>query len=1013
MKINLNFSFLLCFLYLINSIICDDFKCPEKGKVGELRVPNVLSLIDKQTGYRSSVEISNSIYYNTLVHDYFDVKNNVGYIDLEQTIHDTMSRSYYYHSTDEKITVRGNTCNRLDLTQNGKITSIKEWFEPKDIVDKSEIFKDLVHLGPTGLMIYANSISDKASFIGSELIEGRTVNHWFYCTNPNGPYIDFYFDVKTSLPHRFSLYYPEWIETQEVISVNETQTVKKQIDSKSKYVYNFYMFEPLVITSDDAIQYPLGYGCARKGTRASTPLPDFSNVKEFTMDMEAILTYPDSDPIKSTARVMKRGDVISYEIQEDTDFVRSIEMPPPLGRFEVDEHTGRCRYLTSDYSSDVTLITRWPFHQDRGFNLFYYLVMKPTRDHAPTFIGEIPLGPLRVEEYRAANFFLNRVDAIVDYYYTQNTSNSVPSKVIFTPDRRNSYYSSVDVPTQVEVTIVNYEDGYIYYEDRFDVSGCYEEPGSYTWFQLFISNPWTSEYNLEQIKETTESYLASFIPITRIGEIHAQQVDSNVYITVKLYDRVHFIEAYRRSNQFTVMNPSNIVQRFKVEDCEQLCSANPDCNDFSYCDDYDCSIFTDHYEWAQKEYKPGCRYYTRSITEVTPLVNKNYLSTMEHVLQQIRNKISSGEFVLDISGLTIEDLFVVNGPEEIGDIAQELHTSGSTPLRAEDFPMLNTNRHFNEAQFKMEKSTLQDCFMACVNDDDCNTLSYCVNQNKECILSGETSGSLKDALEDKTSHADGCNIYQKSFMNLFHEYPGKSLVLDAVSTISNVPIGDCAKTCAQSSDFNCESFDYCQDSYPRNESVCFLHVNHIEIDAVHQINATNWKAAESGCSHYSKKSELDYEHKVGLALKDNTKESIVGTFDHLSLEHCASRCNSDPNCFTLEFCESIDYNQVSDSSVSLTSCALTNLKPSNANQPGLFEETKSTKKICSIYINHNKITGKSKTDPQPSALIKPPESSTKSNNLKIAFGLGTIVCLMAFAGGFIGYKFAARKGVIS
>ncbi|XP_025018338.1 uncharacterized protein LOC112539787 [Tetranychus urticae] len=195
----------------------------------------------------------------------------------------------------------------------------------------------------------------------------------------------------------------------------------------------------------------------------------------------------------------------------------------------------------------------------------------------------------------------------------------------------------------------------------------------------------------------------------------------------------------------------------------------------------------------------------------------------------------------------------------------------------------------------------------------------------------------------------------------------------------------------------------------RNESVCFLHVNHIEIDKVHQINATNWKLAESGCSHYSKKSELDYEHKVGLALKDDLKESIVGIFDHLSLEHCASRCNSDPNCFTLEFCETIYYNQVSDSSASLTSCALTKLKPSKDNQAQLFEVTKSNNKICSIYINHNKISGKSKTGPQPSALIMPSESPTKSNNLKLAIGLGTIVSLMAFAGGFIGYKFSPKK----
>ncbi|XP_025018246.1 uncharacterized protein LOC107370228 [Tetranychus urticae] len=709
MKMDLNFSFLLCFLYFINSIFCDDFKCPERGKVGELKVPNVRSLIDKQTGYYASVEVINPTR-NNLIHDYYDWQNSVGFVDLEATIQDKMNRRYYYHPTEEKIAIRENTCTRMDLTQNEKVESVKDWFEPTDIVANSEMFKDFIYLGPTVLMIYANSISDKASYVGSELIEGRSVNHWFYCTNPNGPYIDFYFDVKTSLPYRFSLNYPKWIETQEVISVNETRTVKKQVDSDEKYVYNFFKFKPLVISSNEAIPYPLGYGCARKGTHPSTPLPDFSQTPRFSMDMEAIITYPDRDPIKSTARVMKLGDIISYEIQEETAFVRSIEMPTPLGRYEVDEHTGRCSYLTSDYSKDVTLITRWPFHEDRGFNLFYYLVMKPPRDHAPTFIGEIPLGPFQVEEYRAANFFSNRIDAIVDYYYTLNTSYYTPSKVIFTPDRSDYYYINgyTNAPTQVEVTIINYENSDIDIEDRFDVSGCYEQPGSFTWFQLFYSDPDLTDFNMEALKRSTQDYLINFIPITRIGEIHTQQIESNLYFTVKLHDRVHFIDAYRHRQPYTINNPSNIVKRFKVEDCEQLCSSTPNCFDFSYCSDYDCSIYAKtnmYYDYVETEYKKDCKFYSRSSSvDVSPLVRANYLSTMPHLLQQIRIQVQT-------QGRGFEDLFVVNGPDEIGDISQELHRRGSfRPLRTEDFPMIKSDRHFKEAQFKIEKGSLQNCF---------------------------------------------------------------------------------------------------------------------------------------------------------------------------------------------------------------------------------------------------------------------------------------------------------------
>ncbi|XP_025018434.1 uncharacterized protein LOC112539883 [Tetranychus urticae] len=878
-----------------------------KGKVGELKVPNVLSLIDKQNGYHASVEVINPTR-NNLVHDYYDLQNEVGFIDLEAAIQSKIYRRYYYHSTGEKIAVREGICKRLELTQNEKIESIKDWFQPKDIVASSEMFRDLVHLGPTVLMIYANNISDKASFIGSELIE------------------------------------------------------------------------------DDPIPYPLGYGCTRKGTLPSTPLPNFSQVNNFNLDMEAIITYPHHDPIKSTARVMKRGDVISYKIQENDGSVRFIELPPPLGRFQVDEHTGQCSHSTTDYPFDVTLVTRWPSDKNQVFNLFYYLLMKPPKDQALTFIGDIPLGPFRVEEYKATNFFRNGIAAIVDYYYAQNTSNSVPSKVIFTEDP-SDYYS---YETQVEVTIINYKEVYIDYEDRFDVSA---------------------------IRQSTEEYLTSFIPVTRIGEIHAQQVDFNVYVTVKLYDRVNLIKGYLLHNTYKINNPAYIVKRFKVEDCEQLCSATEKCFDFSYCDDYDCSIYqsTRGSQYSTSfHYTEGCTSYSRSKYQfdLIPLVNKNYLSTISHVLQQIRNKVSSGKFRL--LGLSAEDLFIVNGPEEIGDISQELHKRGSfKPLRGEDFPIIKTDRHFNEGQFKIEKSTLNECFMACLNDDDCNTLSYCVNQNKECILSGETSSSLNNTFEDKTSHADGCDIYQKSFINLFHEYPGKNLVLDAVSTIPDVPIGDCASTCAQSESFNCESFDYCENNNNRNQSICLLHVNHIVIDKTREINITNWKFAEAGCSHYSKKSELDYEHKVGLALKDDMKESIVGTFDHLSLEHCASKCNSDPNCFTLEFCETIDYNQISGRSASLSSCTLTNLKPSNI-QHHLFEESKTKTKICSIYINHKKIIGKSEADPpiQTNTTESLTKTSTKSNDFSLAIGLGTIAFILAFAAGFTGFRFTPKEGFV-
>lgn len=52
-------------------------------------------------------------------------------------------------------------------------------------------------------------------------------------------------------------------------------------------------------------------------------------------------------------------------------------------------------------------------------------------------------------------------------------------------------------------------------------------------------------------------------------------------------------------------------------------------------------------------------------------------------------------------------------------------------------------------------------------------------------------------------------------MNLFHEYTEKILILDAISNLSSLSVAECAKTCLQSNEFDCESFDYCKKSDSR------------------------------------------------------------------------------------------------------------------------------------------------------------------------------------------------------
>ncbi|XP_053208135.1 uncharacterized protein LOC128392176 [Panonychus citri] len=1007
--------FSIGFILLVN---CDDFKCPSIGTKKGKKVPDILKLIDKQNGYYSTVEVNNEDREN-LVHEYFNVDSRFGFVDLQAMRQDGMNRRYYYHDTEEKIAVLDNRCARMDLTQSEKVESIKDWFEPADIVEKSEIFKEFLHFGPSVLMIYANSIGDKASFIGTELIDGRSIDHWFYCIEDAGPYIDFYFDTENSFPYRFSLYYPK----------SETfgnETVQTEEGRHSSYVYNFFIFKPLVISPYEPMPYPVSYGCARKDSKWQKPLPEFTSITKFTLDMEAVITYPNGEIIKSTARVMKHRDVYSYEITESEGTTRSIENPPPLGRWEVDEFTGSCKYYTSDYQSHITLVTRWPFFKDRGFNLLYYIVMKPTTEARPSYVGTFDLGPEIIEEYRAKNFIRNSIDAIVDYHYPVSNSSTdpdnVPAKIVFTKDRSQNYIT--DTPDQIEVTIIDFRRDYFDFEDRFDVSGCYEDFGMYTWFQLVFSNPSLSStsYNLQILRSEVHEFLTEFIPITRISDIVINPVDYNFYVNVKLLDRIHFIEAYRPNQDGRLENPDMIVKSPRIEDCEQACTSNPACFEFSYCPDFTCSMTTSN-GYTQVYYEKGCTHYSVEFhNEASDFVKQNFLSSMKSVLHQIRRKIDQDLLVVRAISSSAEELFIVHGPEEIGDLTeQQVGDFDDLPnfFQGDEYPLIQPDRRLNSGIATLIKIDYLECLSLCENDDDCNSLSYCPNQNKECILSSETTYNLETSTETLTDKAEGCNIYEKSFTNYFTKYPGKSLDVDAAAIKEGIEFTDCAKECLNTKDFNCESFDYCSSHFQKNDSVCFLHVNHLTADPKHSVNITNWKIAESGCDHFSKKADHDYRHIVAHQFSPATQ--VIGTYEELPLEECAAKCNSNPvNCYTFEYCEKPE-NLEDDSGdmfyftsiIIKSTCRLSNFKPttiSNTNDPEFrkyFDKSLSDETICSIYVNQEKI---SKSSGNKDKLNIKPEQKDRTS---LAFGFGSFFFILAFAIGAIGFIYAQKNNLIN
>ncbi|XP_053206245.1 uncharacterized protein LOC128390535 [Panonychus citri] len=938
------FSMFLQFLFSISFIIfhsCEAFTCPDKGKTGASQVPLITSLVAHQTGYQTKIELVTGSGHLFTIDETFNQLNFVGNVKVNDGA-GYQHKFFWYHLEAKESFFVGidQSCSAKNLTDNVKKSIINDWLAYSRLSDETDISNDPQVLGPMLLFTYMRSKLDNLRYLDKVNLDGRQVYQWFYCLKDDGPYIDVYFDSNNNFPVRLVATYPD--------------------DPTLTTTLNVITFEPLTNQLNDLITYPYGYGCERLNP-STIVIPQFAQADTFTLDMEAALffTQPDRSAV-TTARIARYQGIYSYDLKENGLSKRIVHDPKLLIDFQIDPISGSCfEDQASNGAGYGFTYLRWPYAENEAYNLLDDSVLN-LESKKLNYMGQIVEENKRLDIFEAKlnSFFAfpddAKFDGLVTYFFPaiydkrQSVRNQAPLRMVIKPSRELTEIYAVKVVEKIDIKVIEYQEKAIDFEDRFDISECFDKPEDYTWFQIVFSGKkddlesWKDQD--EVLKSITRKVL-SFIPEIRIPDIQVSYLGSVVYISCKLLERPSYQYDFYKTPGFTVENPTKIIQRDHEQDCGEICSEDEFCTNFAYCNNLECRLFssTKGTTYPFIEESTDCDGFSRNNYFVSPKtqVEANFLKSSKSLIHEIKAKISKGELNVKDPNLSALDLFIVSGPDELGD-PDKLFQDDDVGLTniADHYQVFLSGRRLSQGN-SMLGLDYSSCLNECDNDDNCLIVSFCSSRKGECILGNST----ENINQESTYSSEGCNILSRSYSSFFKKLPGRSLIFDAEQTLENISVEDCARACVQSSSKSCEAFDYCPEAGMVQNSktkikACFLHTFHLAKDSASAIDGKIWNFTETQCDHYAKILSKDYKQLVGYKFNLNEESMILQTSD-VSLENCAGSCITTGNCKSFDYCE----NQ-SQSGMITSKCRLSSIKPDAKSSKSL----ESSIERCSIYV---------------------------------------------------------------
>jgi len=614
------------------------------------------------------------------------------------------------------------------------------------------------------------------------------------------------------------------------------------------------------------------------------------------------------------------------------------------------------------YVQDLFLHQPEFFRTDDGF---HYLGQYNVRN-VPTMVFERTISqfnPTNLEKtHRSKNqvyidFILENMNgiesdhAIVTHYYP--TVND-----FFGKD-----YEHLKVPMKIEIRLFSNEErieeiakltinvaSFRRYDENkhklYDVSKCATHEYDYNWFLVQFDDTPDAVKKYRRFESQIKDSFIQLLQLSpfRFGEVIVDSDENSLYITAKLMELAQ-VEGYFRSEEGkTIQNPTGEETYADTEElCARRCFSNKNCGAYAYCGKLDCKLWTD--EKFDEEFDPKNKkeYDWNKLNRTS---EEDCVLGTRFVKYNKNAHISNREFLenLDelISKKSLETLGVVNEKSEIEpftatklqvNVQPGRHTKSSSNFNDEKlddernhikyndlFTIVKSGEVFNhrivkEDQEKKKENVrlvgannqmyLWECQLMCINNNDCQSLSYCSDSN-ECVL---TSLNTTQDIENYTTKNHKCSTSIKNYLAGYHKHNQRGIVDGYEKKIDykDVTPEICSSIC--SNDEKCLSFDVCREEIEGSEKeklVCYLHNVHSSQNKGKDDKKKDKdedKKSKLGlkkhCDHYTYKHSLEFNEYTAAKLK----EPDMGSHLQISLENCASLCiTSEDGCNSFDYC---------------------------------------------------------------------------------------------------------------
>lgn len=723
--------------------------CPGKGTLGN-RPKDLLNLVPSQTGYESWIEVAENTVLKTRMHETYFKDREEGHVS---TFKDWIKTDvdYYYHSDEVFVRTRSCTVSSLTAKKGNVIRSLLPELAKDELYDLFGL-----PLGPVSLLLSLASREDGRYTTGDEY------STFSYCKD--GSYeIEVNYDLKTDLPVFMTIGLGTSNSPESVIQINFLR-FQPRTDKQSYTTYPY----------DD---------CDRLKPTDPETFPTFpafrisGNDFKFYLELEASISLQnvDNGSFVDRARVSFVENTLSVETRNissrDRTLVKSVYDRHTGTTYTITE-TGECQQIESiPIQPESKLFVHplsWPYlgyAKKYSFNLLDPELWSVFVKREVQYYGQTMLEGKLVDIYARtlSGFFRWYLGARAIYFFEVTSSKErVPKKIVIKslPSRFGHQHGDF----LIDLNIVHYTEKN-YDNHAFDVSACFPDAREYQYFQVSFSDSLNNILSLlkadveieDSFRQQLHSYLK--VPEIRVPTIKTTFYGNRLYISGKLLGPPRFDLRFNKIFNMRVENGDSVNYVDSPEECAQICLDEGKNCDFSYCNNLKCEVvYKTKNKWGETAEDENCNFYYAS-NDIADDFNPLAFTSTNKLISYMKKNVKGLFIEVDKKPMFADDVYPVSGPDDIGRYDQDGEWAINTdPLQVEYKLVMERHKIMDIRAVIPVGLTRKECLEECENDENCHSVSYCSNTEKECKLSSLMGSELT---KENTKFSDFCNTYSR------------------------------------------------------------------------------------------------------------------------------------------------------------------------------------------------------------------------------------------------------------